>query len=99
MSGEKHKQKELQQSIDKFELPRNEHLDEEDSSNHNWNHVGVFELIFNNELLDTIISMTNRFAIENYANGCVPLDRPTLKCFWAFSVSGAAPRVSGPAID
>ena len=42
------KLKELQQIIDQFELPRNENLDEEDSSIHNWNHVRVFELIFNN---------------------------------------------------
>ena len=38
-SGENQKQKELHEINDHFELPRNEHLDEED----NWNYItGTF---------------------------------------------------------
>ena len=81
IAGENEKQKQLREIIDKFEPPRNEHLDNLDMMDHNWTHVRTFELIFDDELIDSIIDMTNRYAMENNANGWITLDRKIMRCF------------------
>ena len=42
--------------IDNFEPPRNVELDRLDNENHNWIHVKTFELIFEDELINFLLS-------------------------------------------
>ena len=47
-----------------------------------WIHLQTFELFLDIELIDFIVQMTNRYAIETNAAGWVPIDRSDIHCFF-----------------
>ena len=75
------KQKDLKKITEIFVPPRNLEIDRLDSENHNWNHVQIFKLFFDDKLIDLIVQITNAYAIETNAVGWVPIDGSDIRCF------------------
>ena len=87
---EKIKENEIQMNLhEKFSAfvpPRNSVIDTMDLEDHNWTHVRLFELIFDDELLDSIAEMTNKYAIEQSAVGWTNVDKIILRAFFAILI-------------
>ena len=72
----------LREKVNSFVPPRNGVIDNMDCNNdHNWSHIWLFELFFDDELLDQIVPMTNTYAVEQSAVGWNSIDNSTLRAF------------------
>ena len=57
---ENEKQIHLREKVNSFVPPRNGVINDMDCNDHNWSHIRLFELFFDDELVDQIVYMTNR---------------------------------------
>ena len=71
----------LREKVNSFVPPRNGVIDDMDCNDHNWSHIRLFELFFDDELLDQIVHMTNTYAVEQSAVGWNSIDNSTLRAF------------------
>ena len=78
---ENEKQIHLREKVNSFVPPRNRVIDDMDCNDHNWSHIRLFELFFDDELLDQIVYMTNTYAVEQSAVGWNSIDNSTLRAF------------------
>ena len=77
---ENEKQMNLREKVSAFVPPRNSVIDTMDLDDHNWTHVRLFELFFDDELLDSIAEMTNTYTIEQSAVGWTNVDKNYPSC-------------------
>ena len=80
------KQHDIREQIKNFDVPENVKMQELDNANHNWTHTRLFELYFDDEVMDFIIQKTNEYAIEKGVVGWVPIERGSLRCFLAILI-------------
>ena len=78
---ENEKQIHLGEKVYSFVPPRNRVIDDMDCNDHNWSHITLFELFFDDELLDQIVYVTNTYAVEQSAVSWNSIDNSTLGAF------------------
>ena len=78
---EKIKENEKQIHLREKVPPRIGVIDDMDCNVHNWSHIRLFELFFDDELLDQIVYMTNTYTVEQSAVGWNSIDNSTLCAF------------------
>ena len=79
--GSNQRDSDFKASLESFEPPANEFMNDEETVNKSWTPLDLFFLFFNFTVMNFLCEMTNIYAAQSNATNWIPLTPDELKCF------------------